>query len=50
MQVFFAFQDVSKVAANLVKTVTLLRVESLSNLLIETVLTLEQTELLTHLF
>lgn len=49
MQVLFAFQDVSEAAVNLVKTVALLGFESLSNLLVEAVLTLEQTQLLAHL-
>jgi hypothetical protein len=49
VQVLFAFQDVSEVAVNLVKTVALLGFESLSNLLVEAVLTLEQTQLLAHL-
>lgn len=50
MHVFFAFQDVSEIAANLFKTFTLFGVKSLGNLFIEAVLTLEQTELLAHLF
>lgn len=49
MQVLFAFKDVSEVAVNLVKTITLLGFESLSNLFVEAVLTLEQTQLLAHL-
>lgn len=49
VQVLFAFQDVSEAAVNLVKTVALLGFESLSNLLVEAVLTLEQTQLLAHL-
>ena len=49
MQVLFAFKDVSEIAVNLVKTITLLGFESLSNLFVEAVLTLEQTQLLAHL-
>lgn len=49
MQVLFAFKDVSEVAVNLVETITLLGFESLSNLFVEAVLTLEQTQLLAHL-
>ena len=49
MQVLFAFKDVSEIDVNLVKTITLLGFESLSNLFVEAVLTLEQTQLLAHL-
>jgi len=49
VQVLFSFQDVSEVAVNLVEIVALFGFESLSNLFVEAVLTLEQTQLLPHL-